>query len=321
MAIKAIDPQTQTLLDLVNADGNPQLHELPVELARAGLKQMTLQADVEFCEVRERREQLIQGPAGDIPIRIYWPEVSMQSESLPILLLYHGGGFALGDLDTHENVSRYYCKHAELIVINVDYRLSPENKFPLAPEDCYAALCWAQENAQEIGGDPMRIAVTGDSAGANLSAVVAQMALSRQGLKLAYQVLAYPVVNMSIDAKYESRQAFGNGKFFLSMQDLRWLSDMYFTSPNKECNSLLASPILSEDLDGLPPALIITAGYDLLRDEGMDYADRLKAAGVDVEQVCFETTIHGFMSFAGALDVGKQGLDLVCQKLKEKLAE
>ncbi len=305
---------------MVNAEGNPHLYELSVEDARAGIKQMTLQMDIEQCEVRERRELTIQGPAGEIPIRIYWPEID-EAKSLPVLLLYHGGGFALADLDTHENMARYYCKHAQLIVINVDYRLSPENKFPLGVEDCYAALCWANEHAQELGGDPERIAVTGDSAGGNLSAVVTQLALSRKGPNVAFQLLAYPVVSMDMNADYESRKLFGQGQHFLSVMDLNWLSDMYFTNPEKEKDSLLASPILCEDLSGLPPALVITAGHDPLRDEGKHYAERLEAAGVDVEYVCFETTIHGFMTFGGAIDAGKQALELAAQKLRENLSD
>jgi acetyl esterase len=320
-AIKATDQQTQALLDMVNVEGNPHLYELAVEDARAGLKQMTLQADIASCAIHEQREQMIAGPAGEIPVRIYWPEISGRSKSLPILLLYHGGGFALGDLDTHENMARYYCKHAELIVINVDYRRSPENKFPHAVEDCYAALCWAEKNAQEIGGDPKRIAVTGDSAGGNLSAVMTQLALSRQGPSIAYQLLAYPVVSMKMDADYESRKTFGQGEYFLSMKDINWLSDMYFTDPKRESESVLASPILNEDLAALPPALVITAGHDPLRDEGKDYADRLKAAGVDAEYQCFESTIHGFMTFGGALDVGKEALELAAQKLRQHLSD
>jgi len=306
---------------MVNAEGNPHLFELSVEDARVGLKQMTLQVDIALCEVLERRELSISGPAGDIPIRIYWPEITEADKSLPILLLYHGGGFALADLDTHENMARYYCKHAQLIVINVDYRLSPENKFPLGVEDCYAALCWASDNAKELGGDLMRIAVTGDSAGGNLSAVVAQLALSRQGPNVAYQLLAYPVVSMDMGADYESRKTFGKGQHFLSMMDLNWLSDMYFTNPDKEKDSVLASPILCEDLSGLPPALVITAGHDPLRDEGKHYAERIEAAGIAVEYVCFESTIHGFMTFGGAIDVGKQALDFAVQKLRENLSD
>lgn len=169
------------LLDQLNTEGNPQIHELPVEDARAGLKEMTLAMDAALCDVRERKELMIPGSAGDIPIRIYWPETAESNKSLPILMLYHGGGFVLGDLDTHENMARFYCKHADLIVINVDYSLSPEHKFPLAVEDCYAAFLWAANNAQELGGDANKIAVTGDSAGGNLSAVIAQFGIEKSG--------------------------------------------------------------------------------------------------------------------------------------------
>ena len=291
----ATDPQTQALLDLVNAEGNPQLFELSVEAARAALKQITLQMDTEFSAVKERRELNIPGPGGDIPVRIYWPEigedVADKPQALPVLLLFHGGGFALGDLDTHENMSRYYCAHAQVIVISVDYRLSPEHKFPAAVEDCYAALCWAAENADQIRGDANAIAVTGDSAGGNLAAVVCQMALSQGGPRIAFQLLAYPSVNMDVSAeataRYPSRQAFGGGGYFLSQKDLEWLSGMYLDDPAGQSKDPLCSPALAEDFSGLPPALIISAGHDLLRDEDKAYADRLAAAGVPVEYRCF----------------------------------
>tara|TARA_R110000824_G_scaffold279180_1_gene467375 strand:+ start:10386 stop:11375 length:990 start_codon:yes stop_codon:yes gene_type:complete len=326
----ATDPQTQALLDMVNAEGNPQLFELSVADARAALKQITLQLDVEFCEVKERRELMIPGADGEIPVRIYWPEIKtegaydmVKNGKLPILLLYHGGGYALGDLDTHENISRYYCSQAQVIVINVGYRLSPEHKFPAGLEDCYAALCWAAANAEQLNGDQNRIAVTGDSAGGNFSAVVCQQAMLRQGPKPVFQLLAYPSLNMDLsppsNALYPSRQEFGRGGFFLSQNDLEWLSNMYFENPQEECRSPLCSPALTENLSGLPAALIITAGHDPLRDEGKIYADRLAAAGVPVEYHCFESSIHGFMAFSGALDIAKDALELAVRSLRLNL--
>lgn len=313
-----IDPQTQQLLDQVNSEGNPALYELAVADARAGLKQMTLAMDAPASEIKERREVLVAGPAGAIPVRIYWPEVN-EEKKLPMLLLYHGGGFALGDLDTHENMARYYCRHAEVIVISVDYRLAPEHKFPIGVEDCYAALCWAATNAREFNGDAERLCVSGDSAGGNLSAVMCQLAKSRKGPKIAYQVLSYPAVTMDMNADYPSRAEFGGGGYFLSKNDMRWLNEMYFANPDVETKDLRCSPIMAEDVSDLPPALVITAGFDPLRDEGKHYADRLQAAAVQVEYVCFESTIHGFMSFSGVLDAGKEALALVARTLQDKL--
>ncbi len=314
----SVDPQSQAILDQVNSEGNPQLYELSIADARAGLKEMTLAMDVPESEIGKRQETSIPGPNGDIPVRIYWPRSQSEETSPPILLLYHGGGFALGDLDNHENIARYFCNHANVIVINVDYRLSPEHKFPAGVEDCYAALCWAASNAGELKGDSGRIAVIGDSAGGNLSAVMCQLSRSRNGPAIAYQVLLYPVVTMALNPDYMSRDRFGSG-YFLSQKDMQWLIELYFSDIEEEANDVCSSPILAEDLGGLPPALIITAGNDPLRDEGKHYADRLREAGVAVEYVCFEGTIHGFMSFSGALDVGKEGLALVSRHLQENL--
>ena len=311
-----VDPQTQAILD--QGKGGPQLHELTVAEARSALREMTFKLDIEKTDVHKRVERTIPGPNGDIPVRIYWPAALSGNETLPILVLYHGGGFALGDMDTHENVSRYYAKNGNVIVINVHYRLSPENPFPAGVEDAYAAVAWAAENAGSLGGDKSRIAITGDSAGGNISAVVAQLARERGGPSIAYQLLVYPSVTLRPNSNYASHETYGNGDYFLSRDSLTWLRGMYFED-SEDSKSVLASPILAKDLSGLPPALIITAGYDILRDEGKHYADRLREAGVPVEYKCFETTIHGFMSFAGGIDAGRQGLDLVVKTLKEKL--
>jgi acetyl esterase len=314
----SVDSQSQALLDQVNTEGNPQLYDLSVADARAGLKEMTLAMDAPESEVVKRRETSIHGPNGVIPVRIYWPRSQSEKKTSPVLLLYHGGGFALGALDTHENIARFFCNHANVIVINVDYRLSPEHKFPAGVEDCYAALCWAANNAGELKGDPGRIAVIGDSAGGNLSAVMCQLSRVRNGPEIAYQVLLYPVVSMALDTDYNSRDKFGSG-YFLSQKDMQWFIELYFSDIEKEAKDVCSSPILAEDMGGLPRALIITAGNDPLRDEGKHYADRLRDAGVAVKYVCFEETIHGFMSFSGALDAGKDGLALVSRQLKENL--
>ncbi len=314
-----LDAQTRALLDQVAAAGGPPMYEMPVPEARAALKSITLAVDAPGTKVRELADRTIPGRGGDIPVRIYWPVVAdSATEPLSLLLLIHGGGFALGDLDTHDNVARYYCHHAETIVISVDYRLAPENKFPAAVEDCYDALCWAHRNAPDLGADAGRIAVTGDSAGGNLGAVVCQLARERQGPRIAYQALVYPVVTMDLDAVYASRTEMGTGEYFLGMQDMKWFNNLYLNSPDDVSNPL-ASPILAGNLAGLPPALIVTASHDPLCDEGADYARRLRAAGVDVEYRCFDGTIHGFMSFSGVLDAGKKGLELVAGCIRSAL--
>ncbi len=309
-----LDAQTVALLRQMEEGGQPPLHQLSVEAAREALRQMSGMLDIPPTPVARHIDRTIPGPAGEVPVRIYWPEAGDTPARPPILLLFHGGGFALGDLETHDSMARYYCAEGHVIVVNVDYRRSPEHKFPAAVEDCFAALVWASGHADELGGDAGRIAVTGDSAGGNLSAAVSLMARDRGGPAIAAQILAYPVVDMHVDADYASRKAFGGGDYFLSYDDMVWLTDMYLEAPD-QADDTRASPILAADLSGLPPALILTAGHDPLVDEGKAYGERLKAAGVPVEQVCFEGTIHGFLSFAGALDAGRQGLACIARHL------
>jgi len=315
-----LDDQTAAILAQGKETGAPPLYELSVSDARAALKEMTMAVDAPKMPVAKRDERTIPGPRGDIPIRIYWP-CTPPGAVLPILVHFHGGGWTLGDMDTHENVCRYYCANADVIVINVDYRLAPENKFPAGVDDCYAALVWAAENAGKIGGDPNRIAVIGDSAGGNLSTVICQLAKARGGPKIAFQALVYPAVDATpeADGKYASRKDFGAGEYFLGQEDIRWLKEQYLENPDQAADPRV-SPILAQDLGELPPALVITAGYDPLCDEGKAYADQLAAAGVQVEYKCFETTIHGFMSFSGAIDAGKEGLALAASRIKAVLS-
>jgi len=307
----ALDQSTDTLLKNIAAQGGPALHEMPVETCREvflGLVQ-NLQGDVLSIHDSEDRE--ISGPNGSIPIRIYKPNAS---QGKGILVLFHGGGWVIGDLDTHDNMCRYYANEADVIVVAVDYRLAPEHQFPGGIEDCIAATEWVHANAASIGGDASKIAVTGDSAGGNMAAVVAQQAAD----KIAFQLLMYPVTDFS-DTAYASRDQFGGGEYFLSSEDMVWFGGHLFGDTNP-AGDPKASPIQASSLANLPPAVTITAGFDPLRDEGRAYADALSAAGVSSEYKCYEGTIHGFMSFPGTLAAGADGLSYAAQKVKAALS-
>lgn len=312
----ALDPQTKTLLDAMNAMAGPKLYEMAVEDARIALQTLSIENGGKQQELKKVENRMIDGPRGPVPVRVYWPDVN--APSLPLLMFYHGGGFALGDLDSHDNICRAMCNEAGVIVVSVHYRQPPEHPFPAAPEDCFAALSWTAKNAAALGGDETRIAVAGDSAGGNLSAAVCLMAKENRGPRIAYQVLCYPGIQMDPDYLTPSRKEFGGGDYFLSFADMRWISGMYTPHPDDMKNPL-ASPLLAKDLSRLPPALVITAGHDMLRDEGKEYAVRLKAAGVDTEYVDYEGAIHGFLSFSGVLDLGRHALSLIARRLHERL--
>ena len=315
-----IEPQTRALLEQMAASGAPaSLSDLPLDAARAALQQLSQMMDVARSEVDRTEDRDIPGPNGAVPVRIYWPAAAIAGSPPPILLLFHGGGYALGDIGTHDNMARFYCARAGVVVINVDYRRSPEHKFPAGIEDCYAVLLWAAAHGREIGANPARIALTGDSAGGNFSAALCQAAKSRNGPAISFQALVYPAVDQSVGANYPSRKALGGGEYFLSLKDIAWISDMYFTDQAREGLSPLASPLLTSDLRGLPPALIITAGLDPLLDEARLYHERLVAAGVPSEYRCFEGTIHGFLSFGGPLEAGREGLALVADRVGRAL--
>jgi acetyl esterase len=268
--------------------------------------------------VEDRR---IHTLAGEFGVRIYTPHRA-SGRPAPIVVYFHGGGWAAGDLDTHDASARYYSAHADAVVVSVDYRQPPEHKFPAAVEDSYAAVEWAVAHARELGGDAARLAVAGDSAGGNLATVVCQLARERRGPRIAYQVLIYPTVDLRDpvdDPAYPSRHHFGGGDYFLSMRDMEWFRALYVTDPARESSDARLSPIAARDLAGLPPALVLTAECDPLRDEGKAYADRLAAAGVPVEYRCYAGTIHAFMSFAGAIPLGLEALSFVAERLKTSL--
>ena len=282
----SLDPQAQQFLDQLVANGMPPLESMsPAEARLASESIMSAVADVpELASVEDRR---IPGPAGDIPIRIYAPEGRVPQ---PILVYFHGGGFVIGSLTSHDPICRLLAARIPAIVVAVDYRLAPEHPFPAAAEDAYAATRWVAEHAREIGGDPDRIAVGGDSAGGNLSAVVSLLARERGGPSLVHQLLVYPVVDFS----FETRSHIDNAEGYLLTRALMdWFLGHYFSGPTPRKDTRFA--VLREaDLRGLPAATVITAEFDPLRDEGESYVARLRAAGVPVTLTRFDGMIHGF---------------------------
>jgi acetyl esterase/lipase len=235
----------------------------------------------------------IPGPAGPIPVRHYTPLTS-GPDAIPLLVFFHGGGFVLGDLETHDDLCRLICRDAGVRVMAVDYRLAPEHPAPAAIDDCYAAYRWALEHAAELGADPSRVAVGGDSAGGNLSAVVSQLARD-DGIGVpALQLLLYPATNFAADTR--SKTLFADG-YYLTRADMDWFRDNYLRGSSLEVTDPRISPLLATDLTGLPPAMVLTGGFDPLRDEGNQYADALAAAGVPVDHRQFGSLVHAFANF------------------------
>jgi len=287
-----LDPCFRSLLDAIAARAGVVAPGVdPVAAARAGIGAMFTHAAAPAVRAVDRR---IPGPergAGEIPLRIYTPD-DAAGEALPLLLLFHGGGFIAGSPDSHDGGARELCAQAHAIVVSVDYRLAPEHKFPAAAEDCHAALRWAAAHAAELGGDPTRLAITGDSAGGNLAAAVALMNRDRGGPPLALQALVYPVV----DPACATPSAVANGEgYLLTTASMKWMWSLYVNSAEDYANPY-AAPIAAASLAGLPPALVITAEFDPLRDEGEAYGRALEAAGVPVTISRYDGMIHGFAS-------------------------
>jgi acetyl esterase len=303
-----LNPQVKALLEQMEAAGEPPLHTLQPEEARRRTDFRPLAGEPE--PVAKVEERLVSGDAGYITIRVYTPQ---GNGPFPVLVYFHGGGWVIGDLDTVDAPCRALTNAAQCVVVSVDYRLAPEYKFPAAAEDAYAAVRWVAGHAAEINADPRRIAVGGDSAGGNLAAVAALMARDRGGPALLYQVLIYPVTHYAFDtASYREN---GEG-YMLTRDSMVWFWHHYLEAP-EQGKSPYASPLLADNLSDLPPALVITAEYDPLRDEGGAYATRLREAGVPVIQKRYDGTIHGFFWMAGVLEEGRKAMEEVAQRLRE----
>jgi acetyl esterase len=293
-------PEIQLVLRLIEVSGEPRVEDLPLP---AGRRHTVRQARLAGgrLPIGAVRDLLVDGGAGALPARLYVPRSRVGADRAPTLLYFHGGGFVYGDIDSHDAACRHLAEHAGVQVLSVDYRLAPEDPFPAAPEDAEASYRWLLEHAAEVGADPDRIAVGGDSAGGNLAAVVALTA-ARDGLPLAAQLLVYPVTDQS--RKHPSRSTFGRG-FYLTTDYMDRTSDLY-AGPGVDRTDPRLSPVYAELPAGLAPAIVAVAGFDPLRDEGLAYAGKLAAAGVPVELLEYHDMIHGFFNYVGVGRVARR---------------
>jgi acetyl esterase len=296
---------------MLAAAGGPGLNELPLDEARKVPYQMIELGGPEE-PVAQVDTRVIGGPM-QIPVRLYRPSLATD---LPALMFFHGGGFVICNLDTHDRACRGLANASGCVVVSVDYRLAPEHKFPAAAEDAYNATRYVAEHAAEFGIDPSRIAVGGDSAGGNLATVVALMARDRGGPALKFQLLIYPVTDFT-DEQTPSEIEYGRG-YFLDSELMEWFAEQYFAT--KADRSLpYGSPSKASDVRGLPPAMVITGECDPLRDQGEAYAEKLRSAGVPVVLRRYDGMIHPFVSLAGIVDAGRDAIKETAAAVRQAL--
>ncbi len=306
-----LDPQAQFILDLAERSGRPLLESLDPPEARAQYAQMIAAVSEEPPTGLSVEDGAIPGPGGDMPARFYRPEGI--PGQLPVLIYFHGGGYVIGDRDTHDIPCRRLSLGAACLVVSVDYRLAPEHPFPAAVDDAWAATRWVVEHAADLGADPDRVAVGGDSAGGNLAAIVCHLAKSEGGPKLVFQLLIYPCTDLT--GSLPSHETLGQG-YRLTADLMNWFMQHYFRDGGDR-RQMIASPLFADDFSGLPPALVLTAGYDPLRDEGSAYADVLRAGGVETELMEYGGMIHGFICMGGLVDAAAESM-AVCAAVLTK---
>lgn len=308
-----LHPQAQALLARIAASGLKPVHLCTPAEARAGYRDRRTWTQPDPPTLPEVLALHAPGPGGPIPMRLYRPQA--RPALLPVLVYFHGGGWVIGDLDTHDVLCRQLALQAGCVVIAVDYRLAPEHRFPAAFDDSLAATRWVHQNAQALGVDGTRLAVGGDSAGGNLAAAVALSARDEGGLPIAFQLLIYPATDQRRGAPSHTRNGQG---YLLTTESMRYYHDYYLGGDAHDLDPR-ASPLLAHDLSGLPPALVLVAGYDPLRDEGVDYAHRLSAAGSPATLLSFERMIHGFLPMGRVLDEANEAVALCADALRRAL--
>ena len=329
-----LHPQARALLDLIEQRGAPAVHEqTPVE-ARESYRARRFFTQPDGAAVAQVQELSAPGPRGAIALRLYRPHTVHASGSAggaagasgaaagaesgraaPVLVYFHGGGWVIGDLDTHDALCRDLADQSGCVVVSVDYRMGPEHRFPAAPEDCLAATRWVRDQAAALGVDASRLAVGGDSAGGNLAAVVSLMARDAGDLPIAFQLLIYPA---TVQRRFTHSNAVNGQGLLLTVDSMRYFHDHYIDDAQHDFD-WRAAPLLREDLAGLPPALVLVAGYDPLCDEGTTYAQRLTEAGNSATLVNFSRQIHGFITMGKVIEEANEAVSMCAAALRRRL--
>jgi acetyl esterase len=308
-----LDLQLAAMMKHVQAAGLPDLADLPPEPCRGLYRQILAAADVPPADVAVADHRT--DGANPVALRVYTPR---SAGPHAVIVYYHGGGYVLGDLDGYDNVCRQLCSDSDAIVVSVNYRLAPEHPFPAAPDDAWRALCWVAANARALHADPARLAVAGDSAGAVLAAVVCLLARDAKGPQVAFQALVYPAAAGGHAGDYPSRQQHAAGPT-LTLRTMDYFNRHYFGAAGM-APDFRGAPLLAANLGGLPPALLLLAGHDPLRDEALAYGNALLAAGTPTTVIEFPGLAHGFISMAGGIGSARVAQRLFAQALREGLA-
>jgi acetyl esterase len=314
-----LHPQIQQALQALAKAGLPPIESMTPADARLQMEAMVRARGGEPAAISRTEERTVPGRGGDIPVRIYWPNQADAGADGPLgaLLYFHGGGHVLGTLDTHDRIARNLCAGAGALVVAVDYRMGPENRFPAAVEDSWSALEWLMRTAPELGADPGRIAVAGDSAGANLAAVVCLMARDAGGPPIRLQALVYPVADYALAD--DSYTTYAQGYGVVTREAMRWFRQHYLRDA-ADAADWRASPVRAASHAGVAPAVIVAAECDVLHDEGVRYAEALRAAGVPTEYVRYAGMIHGFFGMAPDVDDAVAAQRVVTAAIRRALA-
>lgn len=313
---QTLDAQLQFVLAMAARLHVPDASSVPLAQARANLVADAALFAPRPAPLERVEDQTIPGPAGPVPVRVYVPRARAARPPPPLILYFHGGGWTVGSVESHDAPCRALAAEAHAIVASVEYRLAPEHPFPAAPDDAYAAWRWALSNARALGADPTRIALAGDSAGGNLAAVTALRARDAGDPPPRGQILIYPATDLA--RGFPSHKTFARG-YFLEERTIEFFIRSYLSDPATQIADWRASPLRAPELAGVAPAIVVTAGFDVLRDEGRAYADRLARAGVPVSYRCHTDLIHGFAGMAGRITRAREAVALLTSEVRELL--